>query len=189
MLATRSSAIGPTAPPIVDAPQVPVDYGVNVRCSSAPSCQGLADSVSSASTHVAVPCPATGNARARFYQGILVNKGSIGGAEPDANVTVSWSVPGQVDGVRGDLIALRTNLGNYAGTVQGCLGNNVNGNNLPADPTLPAAGGGIYYLVRPAITTLCNEVGVSYDTGHPKEVPGVGGDRDADIGNLAPSCP
>jgi hypothetical protein len=136
-----------------------------------------------------VPCPSTGNAKAKFSQSIGVNKATLTGAEPDVNVTVSWASSALVDAVRGDLIAVKSAAGNFAGTVQACLGNNVSASSLPVDSTNPGPGGALYFLVRPAITTLCNETGVSYKSGHPSELPGAGGDRDADIGNTAPSCP
>jgi hypothetical protein len=172
----------------IDAPQGTSRYFVRVRCSTNTSCDSV-DGSNTTSSQVTVPCPSTGNAKAKFSQSIGVNKATLTGAEPDVNVTVSWASSALVDAVRGDLIAVKSAAGNFAGTVQACLGNNVSASSLPVDSTNPGPGGALYFLVRPAITTLCNETGVSYKSGHPSELPGAGGDRDADIGNTAPSCP
>jgi hypothetical protein len=172
----------------LDAPQVSTRYGVRVRCSSSTSCD-QADGSSAITALVTVPCPSTGTAKAKFAQSIGVNKASLAGAEPDVNATVSWATTALVDAIRGNLSALRAATGDYNGTVQACLGNNVSVSSLPVDATNPGAGGALYYLVRPAVTTLCNETGVSYKTGHPTELPGAGGDRDADIALDPNACP
>ena len=173
----------------VDAPQASTRYGVRVRCSSNTSCD-QADGSSAATVLVTVPCPSTGTMKARFFQSIVVNKASLTGAEPDASTTVNWATTAVVDAIRGNLIALRAATGNYTGTIQACVGNNVSGTALAVDATNPGPGGALYYLVRPAVPVLCNETGgLSYKTGHPSEVPGSGGDRDSAIALDPNACP
>jgi hypothetical protein len=168
----------------VDAPQGTTTYGVQVRCSSDTACdQSGLDATSRTIAQVSVPCPSTGTAKAKFGQSIAVNKGGIGGAEPDLTSTVSWGVPGLVDGIRGNLSALKAASGNYTGTVLACIGENVNVNALASDNLNPGAGQAFYYLVRPAVLTLCNETGFSYSTGHPKEAAGRDAEIDAQVGN------
>jgi len=159
-------------PTISDAPSNTTRYGVEVRCSALTSCQN------SATTSVTVNCPSTGNAVAAFPQTIRFN---------DKN-TVAWTSSALVDVIRGDLIQLRTNVGQYNGTVDTCLGNNVTAASA-ADATTPAVNGGKYYLVRGAgASAFCN-AGNSWKEGVLSEKPGAGGDRDADIVLDPDACP
>jgi hypothetical protein len=167
----------------IDAPQGNTRYGVQVRCSSAPTCDNVDGSFATTSL-VTVPCPSTGNAKAAFGQAVGVNKATLIGAEPDTTSTVSWGTSTLVDAIRGNLNLLKSSAGNFTGTVLACLGNNVSGTALPSDALNPGAGNGFYYLVRPAVSSFCNAV-ISYSTNHPKEAAG----RDAEIAADGNSCP
>jgi hypothetical protein len=167
----------------IDAPQNNTRYGVRVRCSSAPSCDSV-DGSNAITALVTVPCPSTGNAKAVFGQSVGVNKASLAGAEPDATTTVSWSASTLVDAIRGNLITLRSSVGNFTGTVLACLGNNVSGTSVPSDAVDPGAGGGFYYLVRPGVSAFCNAT-ISYSSGNAKEAAG----RDAEIAADGNACP
>jgi hypothetical protein len=159
-------------PIIADAPNNTTRYGVQVRCSALTTCQN------SATTSVTVSCPTTNTAVAAFPQSIgFSNK-----------TTVSWTSAALVDVIRGDLIQLRTNVGQFNGTVDTCLGNNVTVSSV-ADATVPAVNGGKYYLVRGAGASAYCNAGNSWKTGVAAEKPGVGGDRDADIDLDPDACP
>jgi hypothetical protein len=159
-------------PELADAPNATTRYGVQVRCSALVSCQ------SSATTTVTVNCPTTGNAVAPFAQSIgFSNK-----------TTVAWTSSALVDVIRGNLNTLRANGGQFNGTVDACLGNNVTVSSV-ADATVPALNGVNYYLVRGAGPSAFCNAGNSWKTGVAAEKPGVGGDRDADIVLDASTCP
>jgi hypothetical protein len=98
--------------------------------------------------------------------------------------TVSWISAVQADTIRGDLNALRTGLGQFNGTVETCLANDVNVSTI-VDATTPGVGLGKYYLVR---ETGGGCVG-SWSTDSPKELSGAGGDRDLDIALDPDACP
>jgi hypothetical protein len=93
-----------------------------------------------------------------------------------------------VDVIRGDLGALRTNNGQFNGTVEACLGNDVAVSSI-ADATTPAPTAGKYYLVRGAGPAPYCNAGHSWKTGAAAEKPGAGGDRDADIALDPDGCP
>jgi hypothetical protein len=159
-------------PILLQAPDATTRYGVEVQCSSLPSCQG------SSTTVVTVPCPATGNARLPFGQ-------TIGFA---SKTQLSWSTAELVDVIRGDLTALRTSGGQFNDTVEVCLANDVS-TTLVTDATAPAAETAYYYLVRDAGPTAFCNAAPSWKTGVPAEKPGAGGDRDADIALDPDACP
>jgi hypothetical protein len=159
-------------PIFTQAPNVTTRYGVEVRCSSLPSCLGAATAL------VTVPCPSTGNARVPFDQ-------TLGFA---SKTQLAWTTSERVDVVRGDLGALRSSAGQFNGTVDACLANDQTVSSI-TDATPPGAGSGKYYLVRPAgPTAYCNAT-PSWKTGAAAERPGAGGDRDADIALDPDACP
>ncbi|HEX4826026.1 MAG TPA: hypothetical protein VFV19_17140 [Candidatus Polarisedimenticolaceae bacterium] len=158
-----------------DAPNFTTRYGVKVRCSTSPSCD-QADGSAAVTALVTVPCPSTGTAKARFTQNIGVSKTSV-----------SWATTAVVDAIRGNLIGLRSAGGDYNGTVLACIGDNVSASSI-AEATSPGPGAAFYYLVRPAVTTYCNET-VSYREGVVSELAGAGGDRDADLSLDPNACP
>ena len=83
------------------------------------------------------------------------------------------------DVVRGSLTALQASAGNFssAGVTQACLANNQVDSFLLHTET-PAAGEGVWYLMRP-------QPGGSYDTGLPSQI----GSRDAEIAASGQDCP
>ncbi|HEX4825310.1 MAG TPA: hypothetical protein VFV19_13470 [Candidatus Polarisedimenticolaceae bacterium] len=159
-----------------DAPQVNTQYGVKVRCSTNVNCD-QADGSAAKVALVTVPCPSSGTAKAKFTQSIGVSK-----------TAVSWATTTPADAIRGDLIALRANGGNFNTTVLACIGNDVNVSSI-ADATNPGVAAAFYYLVRPSVATYCNQVALSWREGVPSELPGAGGDRDADLTGAANVCP
>jgi hypothetical protein len=127
---------------------------------------------------VTVPCPSTGNARVPFDQ-------EVGFASKSE---LSWGAAELVDVIRGDLGALRSSAGQFAGTVETCAADDQTLSSL-TDATVPGAGSGKYYLVRSAgPPPYCNAT-ASWKTGAAAERPGAGGDRDADIALDPDACP
>ena len=61
---------------------------------------------------------------------------------------------GAVDVIRGDLGALRSSGGQFNGTVEACLGNDLSVSTV-TDATAPGPGAAKYYLVRGRLP-LCN---------------------------------
>ena len=167
-----SSAAGRRTRSCCRRPTITTRYGVEVRCSSLPTCQG------STTTLVTVPCPSTGNAIAPFAQAIGFS----------GKTQVTWASAALVDVVRGDLGALRSSGGQFNGTVEACLRNDVSASSV-TDATTPSPGAGKYYLVRGAgPSPFCN-ASHSWRTGAPAEKPGAGGDRDDDIVLDGDACP
>ncbi len=149
-------------PTLLQAPAVTTRYALEMRCSSLPSCGA------STSTLVTVPCPSTGTARTPFGQAIAFA----------SKAQLSWAFAAPVDVIRGDLAALRAGGGQFTGTVDACLVNDVTASSVN-DATAPAAGAGKYYLVRGAGPTgFCNAT-ASWGTG----------DRDADLAADPNTCP
>ena len=105
-----------------------------------------------------------------------------------SNAQVVWPLVGSryVDAIRGDLAALRASGGQFAGTVQLCLLNDIDVSAF-TDGTLPNPSQGFYYLVKRAGYYPCDFD--SWGTGSSAEVPGAGGDRDADIALDPDTCP
>jgi hypothetical protein len=159
-------------PILLQAPDTTTRYGVEVRCSSLPSCLG------STTTLVTVLCPSTGNAKAPFAQ-------QVGFA---GKTQFSWTSAALVDVIRGDLGALRGSGGQFNGTVEACLGNDVSVSSV-TDGTTPSAGAGKYYLVRGAGPSPYCNASHSWKTGAAAEKPGAGGDRDDDIALDPDACP
>jgi hypothetical protein len=151
-------------PILLDTPHYTRAYAVEVRCSSQVSCADRADVL------VPVPCVAPLFSTLRFlFKGFL-----------------TWEVPAPVDVLRGDLDALRASGGDFQGTVIACDANDRDFDyTRVADE--PAPGSGFYYLAREAGPTyVC---GRSWGTGSPAELPGAGGDRDADLVLDPNTCP
>ena len=92
------------------------------------------------------------------------------------------------DAIRGDLGALRTSQGQFNGTILNCMVNNSNatGSSDPGftDINFPSPGQAFYYLVKEDGNACA-----TWGTGSPAEVPGAGGDRDADIPRDPHICP
>lgn len=170
-------------PILLEVPEQSTTYGVEVRCSSAPSC-GATLVPPTDTVLVTVSCPSSGTLfDPPFPQTINVSKPSILGAEPDVNASVSWTTAATVDAIRGNLNLLRSSVGNFTGTVQACIGNNVTTASI-TDNTSPGSGGsGLYYLVRSS-GSFCNSPG-SWSSGNPKEAAG----RNSEIGADANTCP
>ena len=151
---------------MTDVPNRTMGYGLDVRCSTRPTCAGRATVVVPCSSTEPVPLPSLIT---------WTNKSQV-----------DWAATGtHFDAIRGDLGALRASGGQFDGTVQACL---FNDSLYPQffDSTLPSTGQGFYYLVR-----LQNDgcgVGL-WGTGSPAEVPGAGGDRDADLALDPAACP
>ena len=152
---------------VMDVPNRTMGYAVDVRCSTRPACAGRAT--------VVVPCSST---------------------EPvPLTSLITWTSKDRVhwaydrnrfDAIRGDLDALRASGGQFEGTVQVCLRNDDFATEL-TDGTLPSSGQAFYYLVRLQAVVICGPG--SWGTGSPAEVPGAGGDRDADIALDPAACP
>jgi len=149
------------------APSASARYGVQIRCSSAPSCGGDGD----ATVDVTVDCPASGNLG--FNQTIGFNN----------KTEIGWNAAATIDAVRGNLITLRSS-GSFSNAVDACAADNQNVTTLAA-PESPAVGGGLYWLVRGSGGgAACNAVS-TYSSGGAREVP----DRDAEIGADPDACP
>jgi hypothetical protein len=90
--------------------------------------------------------------------------------------------------VRGDLGGLRFSGGQFSGTVEACLADDVAASSI-SDAVVPGIGTGKYYLVRLAgPTPFCNAT-ATWRTLGPAEKPGAGGDRDADLVLDPATCP
>jgi hypothetical protein len=170
-------------PVFLDAPQETTSYGVNVRCSSAPNCGGTLNPPTAVVT-VVVACPSSGTVfDPPFPQAIRVDKPNLAGAEPDVNASVNWTTAAKVDAIRGNLNTLKSSSGNFTGTVQACIGNNVTTSSITDNTSPGAAGDGLYYLVRGS-GQFCNAPG-TWSTGNPKEVAG----RNSEINADPNTCP
>ncbi len=168
---------------ILDVPDRTTRYGVEVRCSSAPSC-GASLVPATATVLVAVACPSSGTLLdPPFPQTVKVSKPTLTGAEPDVSASVNWTATATVDAIRGNLNLLRSSGGNFTGTVAACIANNTNTASI-TDNTSPGGGGsGLYYLVRSS-GQFCNSPG-TWSTNHPKEVAG----RHSEITADPNTCP
>ncbi len=154
-------------PVVAQAPVRTTRYGVEVRCSSLPTCQA------SASALVTVSCPSTGVAGAPFGQTIRFA----------TKVDLSWPAVELVHAIRGSLGALRAQAG-FPGTVEACLVTEMS-TRVVTDGTTPSPGTGKYYLVRGAgPSPYCNGT-PSWSSGSPREV----GDRDAGLDADPNTCP
>ncbi len=156
-------------PFFVTAPTTTTPYGVNVRCSSAPTvCLGAAVHT------VVVDCPSSvafKGADEPMVESIRL--------EADRQ-TISWPTEQFVDVIRGNLDALLS-TGGYDGTVEACVLDGVSTDHA-IDTELPATRN-LYYLARGrALALSCNEIG-GWTTG------GDALDRDAEINAAVNSCP
>jgi hypothetical protein len=168
---------------LVDAPLVTTPYGLKTRCSTDTSC----DSATS-STVVIVPvtCPSTATLS---VASIRVGKtAGLGGAEPDANVTIDgWGGSLTVSIVRGDLNALRSSGGVTNVEGGGCVANAAFVASVADVSALPT-GAAKYFLLRSPLA--CNVAGSgSYSENQPSEVAGAGGSRNVDIAADPDACP
>ena len=95
--------------------------------------------------------------------------------------SVSWTTGGAAvpfDVVRGNLVTLRTTVGNFAAATTTCLANDTMSSSL-MDANDPPDSGGFWYLVRGG-----NGAG-TYDSGSPSQI----GSRDAEILASGLACP
>jgi hypothetical protein len=152
-------------PILQEAPHYTRAYAVEAQCSSQRTCADRADIV------VTVPCAPPLFNTLRF----TLSKWYL-----------TWDVPAPVDVLRGDLDALRANGGNFQGTVIACS-RPCCGMIAYAGDDEPPLGSGFYYLAREAGPTYA--CGPSWGTGSPAELPGAGGDRDADLALDPNQCP
>ena len=100
-----------------------------------------------------------------------------------AQSLVSWTAltgADTYDLVRGSLTLLNSSGGDYTTATQACLANDLAGTSF-TDATVPALGGGFFYLVR---GVSCGGAG-TYDSGAASQV----GSRDAEINASANACP
>lgn len=96
---------------------------------------------------------------------------------------LSWTaVPGAFDyqAVQGDLGVLVSSHGSFAAAVTSCLGAHLTATSIGV-PGVPPAGGGVWYLVRPA---SCSNRGTWDEPGPHQVAP-----RDALIGSALAACP
>jgi len=141
-------------------------YLVETRCSSLPTCAGHATAL------VDVPCPASPTA---FPEVMRANGNSMG-----------WDSLFRVDAVQGNLSALRAGNGQFQGSVLACLVDDVRTNVVVLGGD-PSPGSGFYYLVRAG--GLVPDCARTWSTGASRELPGAGGDRDADLALDPNNCP
>ena len=153
---------------VVDAPAYTARYVVEVRCSSRISCEG------STTALVTVPCPANPTPFPHTVR--FVNRDQL-----------AWDARARVDVVRGDLAALRSAAGAFGGTVTGCVANDTVSDRVQ-EFGFPPPAPGTAVLPRPGgrIAATCAR---SWGTGAPAELPGAGGDRDADLALDPNTCP
>jgi hypothetical protein len=107
------------------------------------------------------------------------------GTRSGATVTLSWPpVAGATgyDAVKGSLGLLESMGGDFTSSTTACLGNGLAGASVQDAPGAPAAGAGVWYLVR--AVNACGGPG-SYDEGAPSQQ----GSRDAGIAASAAACP
>jgi hypothetical protein len=145
-------------------------YVVEARCSGRPLCVGSAS--------VLVPFVCQVIEPAAFDGTLLFND----------STHLAWtSTPVRPDAIRGDLGALRASGGQFDGTVQACVINDAFGSGF-VDTTIPPAGQAFYYLAKEDSSSRpC--VLQSWSTFSPAEIPGAGGNRDADIPQDPDTCP
>jgi hypothetical protein len=157
-------------PVLLDAPDFTSRYVVEVQCASQTTCGNRATAL------VTVPCatePPPFPHVLRFESWYAVSWGT-------------WGTLARVDLLRGDLLALRASGGAFQGTVLECMANDKI-DRWDFDDADPAPGGGWYYLAREAgASPGCPR---SWGTGVPQEIPGAGGDRDADLAADPNVCP
>jgi hypothetical protein len=147
------------------------DFGVIVRCSSAPdTCSDAA------SVEVAVFCPSAEGFKAATDPAMAEHVFF----EAD-KATLSWRSMQFVDIIRGNLNDLRISE-EFTDTVEECIANHQNVNSW-ATTAIPPDGGGFYYLVRGrSVGPKCNEIG-GYKTYNDD------GDRDAELDGAPNTCP
>ena len=146
-----------------DVPAGDTDYAVITRCTSSPaSCTGT----NTAFLSVTVNCPSSGN---------LGFNSSVGVDAAKANLT--WGVASTIDAIEGSLDTLLS--AGFATSVNTCLADNVSTNTVSIANT-PAAGSGLYYLVRgTGAGVYCNEGSSTWGSAA----------RDTDLSGAANVCP
>jgi hypothetical protein len=168
---------------LIDAPLVTTQYGMRARCSTDTTCDSATSSIA---LNVSVTCPTTAMLS---VASIRVGKTSgLGGAEPDANVTIDgWGGNLTVSIVRGDLNALRSSGGVTSVEGGGCVADAAFVASAADVSPLPA-GVGKYFLLK--TPQACNVVGSgTYSENQSTEVAGAGGNRNADIAADPDACP
>ena len=165
-------------PVFIDSPLVDTTYGVNIRCSSDPTCTTQTDAAV-VSQLVTVACPD--------------NATTLTGATP-LGMTLTWTSKTRitweeriatVDVIRGNLATLKSS--GWTASVDACPYNDRT--NRGATIGAPPPGVAWYILVRPEVT-YCNEDAGSYSTKAASEqgsTPFSGSARD--VGLNAPSTP
>ncbi|HEX5044808.1 MAG TPA: hypothetical protein VFV75_18055 [Candidatus Polarisedimenticolaceae bacterium] len=165
-------------PILVVAPHHTKRYAVEVVCPSRVSCGDSADVL------LTVPCIVPYFNSLRFAKSACPENSSC----VDYLFEISWDAPGAVDVFTGDLDALRASGGAFqeTGSGVGCSWNDVFLESYFQGPH-QYPGRNFYYLVREAGPVYaCNS---SWGTGSPAELPGAGGDRDADLALNPEACP
>jgi hypothetical protein len=161
-------------PILLDAPDGNIRYAVEVRCSSDIAC-----GAPKAFTTVGVTCPGLGGDLdpGPFTRTINVAKGS----GDTINLTFTGGAQ-LVDAIRGNLVTLRTNNGNFTTSIEACIANNPNTASV-ADTTVLAGGAAKFYMLRIA-NQLCNLQG-TWSTGAASEV----GGRNTEVNSDSDTCP
>jgi hypothetical protein len=168
---------------LIDAPLVTTPYGLKARCSTDTTCDAATSSIV---LNVPVTCPSTATLS---VASIRVGKtAGLGGAEPDANVTIDgWGGILSVSIVRGDLSALRSSGGVTNVESGGCIANAAFVASV-ADSSALSTGAAKYFLLR--TPPACNVTGSgTYSENHASEVAGAGGSRNVDIAGDPDACP
>jgi len=172
----------------VDAPVVTTQYGVKVRCSSAPSC-GSAVNANSAAQLVKVNCPG-----GPFSEMITLAKVS------GQTITINWTGPAvSVDAIRGSLVglapapatkALLATPAGFNNSVNSCLVNNSSPINqiAPVGEPVLAAGDGFYYLVRGQPPSRYYTSGSAKERGGPGAFCNNKGTRDNELDLDGDAC-
>ena len=157
---------------VTDTPNRTMHYFVDVRCPTGPACASR--------VLVVVPLVCAPVDRVPFPDPIIWESKTL--------VVFGHRFDVSADAIRGDLGALRASQGQFHGTVLDCMVNNVyatGSSNLHfTHAGTPSPGQAFYYLVKDD-----DQACASWGTGSPAEVPGAGGDRDADIPYDPNICP
>jgi len=167
-------------PIAIVAPNVNTTYGVDVICTSNPSCPST-DAV--VTVDVVVNCPQTSTLISGTFppvlQGVLVSPGVK---------RIQWTGVRYVDAIRGDLVKAGAandlrDLGTFNGPVTACPRENVATQfiNFTTDPLVGEA---FFFVVRDEDISFCNHVGSYSESGSPPEDAG----RDTEINLDANAC-
>jgi hypothetical protein len=174
-------------PIVVDAPMVSTDYGVEVICTSDPSCPTSMESTSVNAVGVACPQNAILSGHSPFTGTLEASKPS----NDPTGLRLDWPVS-VVDMVRGTLSTLRSS-GSYATAIDECTHEDTaqGARHSLTFSGIPAVGDAFFFVLRPE-ATFCNEDAGSYSTQSTREqgsTPGAGpSERDTEISADASSC-